>query len=435
MCSGVLRGSDLTLIASPGRKKGLTDLLRSRFRVGLILCGLALTTGGCSFGPKALEGTHGRYNETVRRVYEEQLLLNIVHQRYDETPTQLDVSAIAAQYELSAQVEARPFFLAPNPSGNIFHTFTSILPDANLQGANRPTVTYTPDADDEAVRAFLTPATADTLLFLTQSTGSVSTILRLWAERLNGVPSEPDGARFRRAAELIQSAQDHDLLSVYAEERSIDAGGPLPASSISVAGAVDAARNGLEVRPADDGKAYAVIRKERRLVMEVALGTENAPELDELEGILNLQKGLRRYELAAGVGGAPDPLLRPWPPSDTLRIRPRSLAEAVAFLANGVEVPPEHLRCGVARPRLDAEGRPFDAQATTAGLFETHVCKGHKPPPTAYVAVKYRDYWYYIDDRDGISKATFELMLQFSRLDFGRRRPSVGPVLTLPAGR
>ena len=40
------------------------------------------------------------------------------------------------------------------------------------------------------------------------------------------------------------------------------------------AGAVDAARNGLEVRP-DDGKAYAVIRKERRLVMEVAPQAEN----------------------------------------------------------------------------------------------------------------------------------------------------------------
>ena len=134
----------------------------------------------------------------MRRVYEQQLLLNIVHQRYDETPTQLDVSAIAAQYELSAQAEARPFFIAPNPSNSnvIFKTFTAILPDANLQGANRPTVTYTPDVDDEAVRAFLTPANADTLLFLTQSTGSVSTILRLWAERLNGVPAEPDGARF-----------------------------------------------------------------------------------------------------------------------------------------------------------------------------------------------------------------------------------------------
>ncbi len=270
---------------------------------------------------------------------------------------------------------------------------------------------------------------------MTQSTGSSSTILRLWAERLNGVPSQPDGARFRRAVELIQWAKDHDLITLFAEERSIDAGGPLPASALSVAGAVDAARNGLEVRPSADGKAYAVFRKERRLVMEVAPGLEAAPELDELEGILNLQKGLRRYELTAGVGGAPDPLLRPWPPSDALRIRPRSLAEAIAFLSNGVEVPAEHLQSGAARPRLDAEGRPFDAQATTEGLFETHVCKGRKPPPSAYVAVKYRDYWYYIDDCDGVSKGTFELMLQFSRLDFGRRRPSVGPVLTLPAGR
>lgn len=435
MCSEVLRRSDLTLTTPTSRKADLASLPRSHSGIKLYLWVLSLAAVGCAFGPKALEGTHGRYNETVRRVYEEQLLLNIVHQRYDETPTQLDVSAIAAQYELSAQVEARPFFLAPNPSGSIFHSFTSILPDASLQGANRPTVTYTPDADDQSVRAFLTPATADTLLFLTQSTGSVSTILRLWAERLNGVPSQPDGARFRRAAELIQLAQDHDLLSLFAEERSVDAGGPLPASAVSVAGAVEAARNGLEVRPADDGKAYAVIRKERRLVMEVAPGAEGAPELDELEDVLNLQKGRRRYELEAGVGGAPDPLVRPRPPSDTLRIKPRSLAEAIAFLANGVEVPPEHLRCGVARLRLDAEGRPFDAQATTAGLFEAHVCKGHKPPPNAYVAVKYRDYWYYIDDRDGISKTTFELTLQFSRLDFGHRRPSVGPVLTLPAGR
>jgi hypothetical protein len=347
----------------------------------------------------------------------------------------LDVSGIAAQYELSAQVEARPFFEAPNPSGTVFNTFTSILPDASLQGANRPTVTYTPDVDDQSIRAFLTPANADTMLFLTQSSGSPSTILRLWAERLNGVPAEPDGARFRRAAELIQSAQDHDQLSVYSEERAMEASGPLPASAVSLAGAVDAARNGLEVRPADDGKAYAVVRKERRMVINVNPGSEDAPVVQELEEILNLQKGRRLYELAVGVGGVPDPLLRPWPPSDTLRITPRSLAEVVAFLANGVEVPPEHFKCGVARPRLDADGQPFDALATTAGLFAVHVCHGHKPPPTAYVAVKYRDLWYYIDDRDGVSKTTFELMLQFSRLDFGRRKPSVAPVLTLPAGR
>jgi hypothetical protein len=62
-------------------------------------------------------------------------------------------------------------------------------------------------------------------------------------------------------------------------------------------------------------------------------------------------------------------------------------------------------------------------------------CKGHKPPATAYVAVKSRGYWYYIDDRDQASKATLALVLQLSRLDFGDQKKSAGPILTLPVGR
>ena len=282
-----------------------------------------LLAGGCSFGPRVLEGTHGRYNETAAPGLRGATAAECRPPgRYDETPTETDISAIAAQYELSAQAEARPFFIAPNPSNSnvIFKTFTSILPDASLGGANRPTITYTPDVDDESVRAFLTPADADTILFLTQSTGSLSTILRLWAERLNGVPAEPDGGRFQRAVQLLQSAQDHDLISLRVEDRAVEAGGPLPASAVTAASAVDAARNGLEVRPGDDGKAYSVYRKEQRLVLDVSRGAEDAPELQELEDILNLQKGRSRYELAVGLGGVADPLLRPWPPSDELRI-------------------------------------------------------------------------------------------------------------------
>ena len=52
----------------------------------------------------------------------------------------------------------------------------------------------------------------------------------------------------------------------------------------------------------------------------------------------------------------------------------------------------------------------------------------------AYVAIKNRGYWYYIDDRDQESKATFALVLQLSRLDFARQQPA-GPFLTLPVGR
>ena len=50
------------------------------------------------------------------------------------------------------------------------------------------------------------------------------------------------------------------------------------------------------------------------------------------------------------------------------------------------------------------------------------------------MAIKYRAYRYYIDDRDRESKATFALVLQFSRLDFGRQQPAA-PFLTLTVGR
>jgi hypothetical protein len=77
----------------------------------------------------------------------------------------------------------------------------------------------------------------------------------------------------------------------------------------------------------------------------------------------------------------------------------------------------------------------MDGRVLTRGLFEVRVARGHRPPPNAFVAVHYRDHWYYVDDGDAASKSTFTLMLQMSRLDFGRERLGARPVLTLPAGR
>jgi hypothetical protein len=119
---------------------------------------LLLLASGCSFGPKVLERTHGRYYESVRQVDEEELLRNLVHLRYNEFPMALNVSSIAAQYELTGSAEARPFFGTPNPAGDKFRTFPMILPDFMVEGANRPTITLLPGNDPEATREFLTPS-------------------------------------------------------------------------------------------------------------------------------------------------------------------------------------------------------------------------------------------------------------------------------------
>jgi len=409
------------------------------------LC-LGLTGGGCAFGPKVLEKTHGRYNEAVRRVDEEQLLRNLVRMRYNETPLDLNVSSIAAQYELDGGAEARPFFAAPNPtSAGVFHPFSRVLPDVMVNGSNRPTITLVPGDSGDAVQRFLTPISTDTLVFLFQTSWPVSTVLRLWVERLNGVPNAasasgpprcdvPDFARFRQVAELVQSFRDRKLGTVHTEEYYAEVGGPLPPSAVTASAAVDAAKNGLEYRPRDDGTSWALVRKERRLVMELNPAALGHPDLDELVELLNLQPGRLRYEIIPAPGIVPDPLLFPGPPYPDLRISTRSTAQVFFYLANGVEVPCEHLAAGVARQPVGPDGVPFDTRVVTEGLFTVHACKGHKPPATAFVAVKYRDYWYYIDDRDQESKATFALVLQLSRLDFARQQPAI-PFLTLPVGR
>jgi hypothetical protein len=50
------------------------------------------------------------------------------------------------------------------------------------------------------------------------------------------------------------------------------------------------------------------------------------------------------------------------------------------------------------------------------------------------VAVKYRDYWFYIDDRDSDSKVSFALMMTMTRANLLGTRKG-GPAFTLPAGR
>ena len=290
-----------------------------------VACGLALlfTGSGCAFGPLALEKTHWRYNEAVRRVDEEQLLRNIVRMRYNESTLDLNVSSIAAQYELDGAAEARPFFVSPNPSNSnvIFRTFTKILPDVSLSGATRPTITLVPGDTGDAVQRFLTPISLDTLVFLFQTSWPVSTVMRLWVDRANGVPNAsaasgppqqipPDFARFRRIAELCQEARVEKLGTIHPDEQIVELGSTLPEGSVDAHAMVEAAKNGLEYHHRADG-TWSLIRKERRLLLDVNLAAVDHPVMQELATLLNMRPGLPRYEIVIAPGIVADPFLFP----------------------------------------------------------------------------------------------------------------------------
>jgi len=60
----------------------------------------ALATGCSVIGPRSLQQSRMQYNEVVKTTSEEELLLNIVRLRYTDTPSSMQVSNIAAQFEL-----------------------------------------------------------------------------------------------------------------------------------------------------------------------------------------------------------------------------------------------------------------------------------------------------------------------------------------------
>jgi hypothetical protein len=91
---------------------------------------------------------------------------------------------------------------------------------------------------------------------------------------------------------------------------------------------------------------------------------------------------------------------------------------------------PGVIRCPVPQvlerdPRGSADGRLcYDHDAILRRYFLT----------AAYVAVKYRGHWFYIEDSDLPSKTTFALLNTVLALQAGGV-PSTGPVLTLPVTR
>ena len=136
-------------------------------------------------------------------------------------------------------------------------------------------------------------------------------------------------------------------------------------------------------------------------------------------------------QLEAAINALPNP-----PALDTgryeLEMEPRSLLGMLYFLSHAIRVPCEHQAAGLVTTTLTDGDEVFDWATITGDLLKVR-CSQHKPQCAA-VAVKYRGYWFFIDDRDRNSKSTFTLLMQLFELQAGGGATGTKPVLTLPVG-
>lgn len=357
----------------------------------------ALVLGGCAtgVGPRAVRSERPDYNQEIVRSGDEQLLLNLVRLRYNDTPLFLELGTVVAQRNIGAALSASGNVTS---SGNESANFGT-----GITYSESPTVTYTPLSGDEFATRMLTPIPMDSVMLFNQSGWGEERLLLVAVQRINNVfnartatgptpETRPDYEVFHELAERLNRLHLAGLTGLNWEMRESEKEPP--------------GRNPVFWlhSPADSNSPLAT---------DVAV----------VRRMLELEPGQEEFRLTAF------PFNRQ--PGD-VGMRCRSLLGVLCFLSCAVEVPRAHLESGVATVTRDESGQPFDWVKVTGKVLAIHSQPSR--PSDASVAVKHRGWWFCIRDDDQRSKATFSMLnLLFSLQSASAKGKS--PVLTLPVGR
>lgn len=420
--------------------RGRPMLRSTTTTAGLLLCLAA--QAGCVLGPRALQNSRRPYNEAIQRTSNEQLLLNLVRLKYRETPLFLEVGSVSAQFV---------FDESGSLSGTINENipFQPINPNAlGLSGRigyqERPTITYAPLQGEDFVNRLLSPASLETVLLLVRSGWRIDRVLKLTVQGLNGLDnasgasgptpsSVPEFEKFAKLTDAMLTLQRQGLLELGAVSREIDLSDPISSAAVDGQDLISAAQAGYRFSAIEGQPRYVLKGSKTALVWRVPTGDkEVAKTVSQIRRLLNLAPGQDSYDLrlaAAGKGQA-DFTESARGERTQIGVATRSLIGTMFYLSQAVEAPKAHRDAGLVTITLDGN-KVFDWSKVTGDLFSVR-CRATRPSSAA-VAVRYRGYWYYIDETDLDSKSTFALLGQLFALQAGDSK-AAAPVLTLPVG-
>ena len=241
----------------------------------------------------------------------------------------------------------------------------------------------------------------------------------------------PEFEEFLVGIQALQRLQDRKLIAIFSEprEKVMSFGKGEPNEQLRVA--LDAIKEGYQLQTNPDG-TWKLVKEGNQPVLRLGDIASDDEDLVFFCTAFRLDPSLRTFDLTTdGV----DPFLIGTQATglDKLDLETRSLLQVLFFISHGVDVPAEHLASRLAPTTSEPSGQAFDWRQVMQGLFQVRHVKSRKPPTCAQVAIKYQDYWFYIDERDRDSKSTFSLLLEVSRLELNT--PSnAAPLLTLPLG-
>jgi len=352
----------------------------------LITMALIFLTGCSPIGPKTVPRDRFDYNTAIADSWKEQTLLNIVKLRYADMPLFVEVASVVSGYTLEGSVNL----------GGTVSSKDAIQGDFLALGTSgkytdRPTITYAPITGEQFNKSFMTPIPPKLILFLIQSGWPAEMIFPIVVDAINGLRSLTAGGKharmgdpgFYRVISLFQEIQNSGNMSMRI------------------------------VKGKDDKETTVIFFYRENLPPEIV------EALKELEKLLGLRPGSNELKITYGIIPETD---------QELAIQTLSMLQIMIALALRIDVPSAHIEDGLTISTLV---QPDSAETKMGQFIKIHTTPNK--PEAAFVSVRYKDHWFWIEDGDFYSKRVFTfLMILFSLTESGSKGGL--PLVTIPSG-
>ena len=344
----------------------------------------ALFAGCAGIGPKTVARDRFDYVSAISESWKRQTHLHLVKTRYLDAPVFLDVGSVINQYAIEQEVGvgvSGEFYNRGEPS--------FISPEVGVKGryTDRPTITYNPLMGENFARSVLKPVPNSAILLLVEAGYPIDYVLRICVQTINGLDNRRSGRVTLRAAD----PEFYELLSLLRRIQEMEA--------ICV-------------------RAISVDGKETLSVLFRPPNEALTADLKRAMELLGLDPDAREFRVVSGSFATSN---------REIAILGRSMLQIFSAYASFIDVPESHVSQG----RVVAAEQ--DNLATAAGFPPLiQVRSGSSKPNDVFVAVPYRDHWFWVDDQDIHSKGTFFfLMILFSFTERGVSGQAA-PIVTIP---
>ena len=352
--------------------------------IAFALFGAVALTGCNHLGPKTIPVDRFDYSSAIADSWKQQTLLNIVKLRYMDLPVFVDVASIVSGYSMQTGISVNGTLSSEKAiQGNY------LAAGGQAVYTDRPTITYVPMTGEKFLRGLINPIDPKNIFFMLQTGYAADFILGLTVESLNGV-------RNRSTAGGMVREADPDFIKVLDLLREVQSAGAF----------------GMRVEE-DKVKGRTGVVFFRREDVPSDIAEKGA----EIRRLLKLPGDQQRFVLSySPVRGA----------ENELSVNSRSLLQIIQAFASYLDVPQAHLK-------EHSAAATFESVTPVEGHRQpVRIRSGKEKPSNAFAAVRYRDYWFWIDNTDLPTKRALTAVMFFFTLGETGVDEKL-PLVTIPA--